>query len=138
MSLTQLQAIDAIGTLIKTAWDPTGYKMLWQNVADSIPSSVSPWARTTIEHVISSQASLTNASSTTRWQREGLITVQVFVPAGKGPVDWAPLVKILMDAFEGKTTSGIWFRNVRFNEIGPDGDFYQVNVFAEFQYDEIK
>jgi hypothetical protein len=29
-------------------------------------------------------------------------------------------------------------RNVRLNEVGSDGHWYQINVVADFEYDEVK
>jgi hypothetical protein len=67
------------------------------------------------------------------------VTVQVFVPNGQGVTLADRLCKIAAEAFEGRhTPGGVWFRNVRMREVGPDGPWVQHNVVAEFTYDELK
>jgi hypothetical protein len=70
------------------------------------------------------------------------VIVQVFAPltAGEGLTQAEALAIIARDAFEGKTAGAgqVWFRNVAINEIGPDGPWFQINVSADFLYDETK
>lgn len=139
MSLTFAQARDDILTLIKAAWDPTGFKMLYDDVADEIPTTPTTWARTTVKHNLGSQASLSGAFGTQRYLRTGLIIVQIFTPSGEGLSNLDVSAKIIADAFEGKiSANGVWFRNVRFQEVGPDDAFFQGNVIIDFEYDEFK
>ena len=50
------------------------------------------------------------------------------------------LATIVKDAFEGVATSPgrVLFRNVRYNEVGQDGQWFQQNVLADFEYDEVR
>jgi hypothetical protein len=42
-----------------------------------------------------------------------------------------------MDVFQGKSTpGGVWFRDVRLLETDAEGHWSQVNVVADFTYDE--
>ena len=146
MTTTYEEATDEVLTLFKAAWDTTAYATLvdYQNLAPSggvklPPNAQSAWARVTLRNILGNQASLTGALATSRFDREGLLTVQVFVPAGEGLSEAYQLAKIVADAYEGVASpNGVWFRNVRVNEIGEDGDFYQVNVLVDFSYSEIK
>lgn len=143
MSLTRKQAIDEICAIFKTAWDTTGHgsRVKYDNVGTTStpPSGQDPWARVTIKHGVSAQASLAGAVGTRRFRRTGTLAVQVFTPPGEGLSGATDLPKIVQDAYEGvSTTGGVWFRDVSINEIGPDGDFFQTNVVAFFEYDEIK
>lgn len=149
MSLTVTQARDEIHTLFKTAWDAgadTAGKrvMYWDskqvidetNDGDGNPNT---WARIVIQHVLSNQASLANRSGQRKYRRSGLVTVQVFTPLGTGLSIADRIYKIVLDAFEGKVTPGnVWFRNVRLNEVGPSGSWFQGNIISDFEYDEIK
>lgn len=153
-NLTIAQARDDILTLFYAAWTATGsasenLSLLFTDSKEEIPrtndSNGNPisWARITIQHVTGRQGALRGnpqgLPNTTPWTRTGLVTVQVFTPLGLGLSIGDSLYKIVLDAFEGKKTSlGVWFRNVRLNEIGPDGTWYQSNILAEFEYDEIK
>lgn len=140
MTATYAQAVDDILGLFKVAWDTTGYTAIYTNVAGDTPDDEEdPWARVTIQHTDGGQGSLTGGLGTTRWTRFGILTVQLFVPSGEGLSEAHTLGKLVTDAFEGvSTTNGVWFRNVRINEIGPDGEWYQVNVLVDFTYDEVK
>jgi hypothetical protein len=137
-SLTHKQAVDSMLTLFKAAWDTTGYISIYPNVAGDKPLIAEPWARVNITHEDEAAGSLSGATGTQRWTRSGFLSVQVFTPTGEGLSNGHALTKIVQDAFEGQTVDGIWFRNVRVNEIGPDGDYYQINVLIDFTYDEIK
>ena len=140
MSATFAQARDDILAVLKAAWDPTGHPMAWPSVAfTGPPLPPSPWARASIAHNAGRQATLAGADGTRRWRRQGILTVQIFTGVGSGLAVSDSLSKIVVDAFEGATTPRqIWFRNVRLIEIGPDGDWHQVNVLVEFEYDEVK
>lgn len=139
MTATFAQANDDILTLFKTAWDTTGHLALYENIEGAKPKAQSPWARLTVRHGPSAQASLAGGTGARRWERQGIITVQIFIPNGQGLSEGYSLGKIVADAFEGKASPlQVWFRNVRVNEIGPSGEWYQFNAIIEFTYDEIK
>ena len=145
MSLTRYQAIDEMAAIFKTAWEVTasqnGDRIKWENVGTkSIPPDLNlPWARFVLRHATAFQATLSNAVGARRFRRLGILTVQLFQPIGKGLSGDVDLAKIVLDAYEGQTTTGgIIFREVVIQEVGPDGDFYQVNIVVSFEYDEVK
>lgn len=139
MSATFEIANGEILTLFKTAWDTTGHIALYENIAGDPPSTPIPWARISLRHRTGGQTAISGADGKRRYDREGVVTVQIFIPNGKGLSQGYSLGKIVVDAFEGKATpSQIWFRDVINKEIGPDGEWFQFNVTAEFMYDEIK
>jgi hypothetical protein len=134
----------------KVAWDantpgvtPDGSVpyVYWDGVPDDTPPPPdAPYARIRIRHGPSEQASLAGAVGSRRFERFGTITVQVFTPlsATDPPTLGENLAAIARAAYEGQSTaSQVWFRNVRANEIGEDGPWYQWNVVAEFRYDEL-
>lgn len=98
-----------------------------------------PWARVTVKWASGQGHTLAPVGSR-RFDRRGTVTVQVFTPVGKrGLLQSDRLAKVAQDAFEANApASGPWFRNVRPQDVGPDGAWYQVNVVAEFTFDEVK
>lgn len=140
MTATFNQANNEILTFFKDAWDPTGHLALYENVKGEKPSAQEPWARLTVRHGPSRQASLSGALGTSRYERSGILTVQIFIPNGEGGLSLGySLGKVIADAFEGKATPNqVWFRNVTINEIGPSDEWFQLNATAEFTYDEVK
>lgn len=125
---------------IKASAFPT-MPIVWDDVDDQPPHAdpAAPWARFLIRHSKGRQASLSGAQATKRWIRGGLLVVQLFAPGGDGQRVGDELVSIILDAFEGGTTTGgVLFRNSRINEVGQSGGWHQVNIIVEFEYDEIK
>jgi len=137
-------AITEILGLFRTAWLGAGQsdaRVKYDNVgkASVPPSGNVPWARVVLRHTTAKQASLSGPSGTRRFERNGILVIQIFVPSGKGLAEAVDIPKIVQDAYEGKTTAGgAWFKDVTINEVGPDGAFYQTNIIVLFEYDEIK
>lgn len=98
------------------------------------------WARVQIRHNLGEVAGIGGpAGARQRTRKLGILTVQVFSPleAGGGLTLAENLAKVAKSAFEAVvTTNGVIFRNVRAVEVGEDGPWYQINVIAEFEYDE--
>lgn len=150
MTTTRKNARDEMIGLIRTAWlaDPLSddLVLLYSDVNDEPPaapaagtSSPPSWARVTVTHGPRGQGSLADHEGKRRYTAVGLIIIQVFTPSGNGLSISDDLCKILEDALDGAVTpSGVWFRNVRSSEIGKSGPWFQTNVVAEFEYDEIK
>lgn len=139
MSLTITEAKDDILAMVKTAWDTTGKIMIYDDIGGVIPDTADAWARTTLRHTNANQATLSGGLGTQNYDRSGILTIQIFTPSGKGLASSDIYAKLMMDAFEGKqSANGVWFRNVRLNEIGPDGNFFQTNVVVDFEYRELK
>ncbi len=99
-----------------------------------------PWARVSVQHNVSPQRTFGEPGNR-RFERLGIVIVQVFTPMSiEQSVTLAEDLGIIArDAFEGRTTpGGVWFRNARLQEVGPDDPWWQLNVSAEFTYDELK
>lgn len=135
--------INEILLILKLQIDKTSFKgrIKWDNVATKSlpPAGHLPWLRAVLRHGASFQATLSGATGKRRFRRTGTLVVQCFDIVGQGLAPGGDLPKIVQDAYEGKTSpTGVIFRNVSINEIGPDGDFFQTNVVINFEYDEIK
>lgn len=136
MSLTYAAARDEILTLFRTAWLANGSSaavpLFYDDVAKDAPSAVS-WARVTVRHNTGGNDGIGNRLRI----RTGTVTIQIFTTFGEGLASVDVLGKVAVDAFHGKATSGgAWFRNVRLNEVGQDGKWFQTNVLADFEYNE--
>lgn len=137
------QARDEILAKFLAAWianeTSAALPVIYGDVVGEVPASGS-WARVTVRHNIGGAATLGGEVGNRRFRHEGIVTVQVFTEHGNGQVDSDVLATVAMDAFEGEVTSPgrVIFRNVRINEVGLDGQWFQVNVLAEFEYDVIK
>jgi hypothetical protein len=139
MTATFDQANNDILAFFKTAWDTTGLLAVYENVKGAKPTAQAAWARLTVRHGPSAQASLSGATGTSRYERSGILTAQIFIPNGEGLALGYSLAKTVIDAFEGKATPRqVWFRNATVNEVGPSEEWFQMNVTIGFTYDEVK
>lgn len=103
------------------------------------------WMRLKMVHEQGRQATLTDKDGVSRYRRTGTFYAQTFSPLGStliGPEEGAMLIE---DALQRpKKVTGVTrdhcvlLRNVRINEVGSDGHWYQFNVVADFEYDEVK
>jgi hypothetical protein len=134
---------DTICQTLNNLWHETGYKMEWPNVKreDGKPplfEGEDPWGRLTIQLLDSEQTTLAEPGAR-RFVRSGLATVQCFVPAGERGLERArALSMVALNAFEGRTVDGVRFVRVSPKDVGPDGHWYQFNVVASFEFDEVK
>ena len=103
------------------------------------PPKTAAWVRFSMRHTLSEQASLSGAGGTRRYEKFGTVFVQVFTPLTTGSLVLAEeLAAVAKSAFEGvSTVNGIWFTGARISEVGPDSSWFQMNVSANFRYDEI-
>ena len=142
-NLTFTEARDEIHTLFKTAWDAgvetAGQTVLYADSKTQVPKTDDAdnnpdlWAKITVQHSGGGNAAIGN----TFFDRFGVVTVQVFTALGTGLSIGDNVYKIVADAYEGKTTpGGVWFRNVSVNEVGPEGEWYQTNITADFEYNK--
>lgn len=139
MSATYAQARNEILAQFIGAWNVTGYPCHYPDRPFTPPTDATPWARITVRHSGGGQGSLAGALGKVKWGRTGRVTVQIFTAPGTGLSTADDLAKLVANAFEGVATPrGVWFRNVHPVEVGPDGGWYQVNVLADFEYDEVK
>ncbi len=94
------------------------------------------WCRVTIKHVTGRQATLRGSGAL--FEHQGVVIVQVFAPArdNTGPTIATRLAMVASKAFEGRRTPNVWFKNVRYEEIGREGAWYQINVSADFIWNE--
>ena len=144
MSLTIATARDDALAVVKAAHDgdPTfnTLKLIWTDSPDDGPpkDGVS-YARILFRHVESEQISMADATSKRIFERIGLLTLQGFFAGANGQSvsdEWA---QAMLDSLEGlRSPGGIMFRNVRPVEIGNDGDWFNMNVLADFEWDRSK
>jgi hypothetical protein len=138
MSLNYGQAIDDINTMMMVAWTTTGYTVHWDDVRDQRDISNSPWAVFIVRHATGNQDNL-GGTGNRNFVRTGTAIASIFTPTGNGLSESYTLAKVVSDAYEGKSSdNGVWFKNVRIQEIGRESQFYHLNVLIDFEYSETK
>ena len=149
MSATLSVARDEVIGLIYDAWMAApltqGLELLFQDVPGEPPvtqdanENPTAWGRVSMLHTGGGQASLANHQGRRRYNRRGFVAVSIFTPSGTGLSMSDDIAMIVLNALEGVSTqSGVWFRHARLSEVGASGAWYQMNVLADFNYDEVK
>jgi len=132
------QANDDMLTMLKTVWDTTGHKMFYEGIRDQREADQSPWATVVVRHAMGRQDTLGGAGKR-QFLRTGIVLVTINTPSTSGLSGGYVLAKVVTDAYEGVASpNGVWFRNVRINELGREGTFNQINVVIDFEYYETK
>ncbi len=149
MPATREQAVDEMLSLFKAAWDARPESqlipVLWPNVRGDVDTTrqlptdaAQSWCRVTVQTVRSEQRSISMTDGLRRYETEGLLTVEIYVPTSSGSGLAYRLVQVALNAFRGSETAhGVTFRNARPREIGNDGNWFRVDALVEFSFDEV-
>ncbi len=141
---TLAEARDAVISLIDAAWKAasasSSIRMLYANVPgdkpdSSVPNSSAPsWARTSVQILAAGQST----QGKRRFRTIGSVTVQIFTPYGDGHTLGDTLSKVITDVLRGHvgSASGVDFFDVTPIEIGQDGSWFNINVTADFTFQE--
>ena len=138
-------ARDEIVGLAKTAMDAavafdTVVKIYQDTEKPPPDDGTTSWVEITVLHNPNGQqATLGGAATGRSFQRTGMVVIKVHTPARDGLITSDALCTILLDAYEGKTTtSDVRFRDAGVIEVGTEGKYHQTNVIASFEYEEYK
>jgi hypothetical protein len=92
------------------------------------------WARVTVKHGGSGGGAM--GDGTKRYDRIGILCVEVFGPLGDGGLAAQILAQTVLNSLEDVRSSPVWYRNIRAVDVGPDGGFSKINVYADFEYSD--
>ena len=111
--------------------------IVWSDFGAKPPIDNVPWARVILRHTGGGQTSLSGEAGARRFSRSGIILIQLFTPIGRGQFETYPLAQKVANAFEDSRLD-VWFRNIRIMERGTSGSSEQIDVLADFSYDEVR
>lgn len=146
MTATITQARDEILALFKAEWEADlasqSVVVLWEGLGDMPNSTRTPWVKIRVVHnpVQPGQVTLSGEQGQRRFRRIGAVLIEIYTGVADGLILSDNLSTVARRAFEGKSTSpgDVIFRTVSVNEIGVEaGGWFQTNVTATFEYDEI-
>lgn len=144
MTATKAEAYDDLCALIVAKWGVTGPIDFEDQPKDPNgppipPVDNTPWLRVSLRLSDGKQVTLSNEIGNRRFRRFGIFMVQVFSPMGTSLSAAQTNTTIVVDALEGMATPhDVLIRNVRENEVGSDGHWFQSNVYADVEYDAVK
>lgn len=105
-------------------------EIAWPNVGFE-PNPGEPFVRISILPGETLRVALGND----RLRRVGVISVQVFTPAGRTVQDNMAIVDDVVSTFRGATISNLRLQPAAVNSIGPSGQHYQTNITINFTSD---
>lgn len=136
---TITEAKEAMALQFITAWASETPVTIDNEEFDPPVNPPVPWVRFAVRHTASTQETLGRPGNR-RYSRIGSAFVQVFTPQGIGTARADELARRARLAFEGLTLAGttVRFLDVIIREIGVSGQWYQVVVEADFEYNETR
>ncbi len=96
------------------------------------------WSRLIIRHFGGGQSSLSGAAGKALYDRDMLVTIQLFTPFNDGLAVNDAVSQYLVEVFQGKAFNNLWFRDVFSKEIGNDKIWFQTHIMATGTYDQLK
>lgn len=101
---------------------------------DYTPTEGQAWVRLTILPGEQTQASM---GTYRRFRRTGVVSVQIFTPAGSGDGLAKELADSVADIFLGRTVEGVIFRGTGLTRVGVDGAWTVWNANTPYQADDL-
>jgi hypothetical protein len=128
---------EAIYQAFATGW--SSYSPFCLGNESKKPTTAALWVRCTVLHLGSEQESL-GPTGNRRFQRDGLIIVQVFAPLDAGTKVSDAAVQKVRDIFEGTRIPAhdIRIHALTPHELGILEGWYQVNAELDFTYIETR
>lgn len=139
MIASRTDARDKILTPLKAVVDANSLTAIYDDTKEDVPKDGSvTWVRISVRHRDGSRSSLANSEGKGKHTQSGFVFVEIFTPREDGLVDSDVISAAFAESFRGSTTGDIWYPSVAAREIGEDGNWFRVDVIAEFQYDLIQ
>lgn len=136
-------ARDAVLAHWKTNWDVAGIvyaslPVMYDDVKTDRPTD-GGFLRLNLHHTGGDQRTM-GSEGNRKFERLGMLTIQVFTAIGDGQTKSDLIVDIIKNIFEGRksSVSGIWFRAVTWKRVGVSAGFWQTNIFVNFEYETLK
>lgn len=130
---------DIVRTAFGTVWTDAGESLdnvAWDNLAYR-PGSRADYVMLGLAHSTGTFASLgTGASIQVR--RVAIFAAQIFVRINTGQARADDLAEIVLDFLESARLTGIRIREIGVTEAGRVGQYFQVNVNAQIEYDSFR
>ncbi len=140
MIIDRTDARDRILTPLKavvTAQAPL--TAIYDDTVQRVPEDGSiKWVRISVKHRNGSRASLGRADSKSKHTQAGFIFVEVYTPRENGLVDSDVISTAFANSLRNFSDGDIWIADVSPMEMGEDGNWFRVDIVADFSYDLIQ
>lgn len=139
MIVSRTDARDRILSPLKTVVDAQSLYAIYDDTAKQPPEDGdTSWVRIQVRHRTGSRASLGRKDGTGKHTQRGFIFVEIYTPREDGLVKSDIYSAAFAEQLRKFPDGDIWISEVADNEVGDDGNWYRVDVIAEFEYDLIQ
>jgi hypothetical protein len=133
--MTRLTFTEARDAMSRHAMDalPDGFIISFPDKPFDVPTS--PWARLSIRRAGRSQRGFSDNEK--KYVSFGIFSLEIFTRPGDGLTQNDALsdaAVVYLESLAG--SSPIAYRNIRAVDIGADGGFTKVNIYADFEYED--
>lgn len=128
-------AREAVYQRFKANWTSTPYAL--ENEKTRLHIGNADWARVSVRVLAGGQYTL-GEKNNRRYERQGMITIEIFTLKNKGMRDAGTLGEAAQSVFEGESFSGVWCLNSRIRDTGTDGKWQKTSVEVDIRYYETK
>lgn len=130
------EAKEAVYSRFTTQWAAgSNLPFCFGNEAFDPPTTA--WVRLVVRHTAGQQDTL-GPEGGRRFRRLGNIIAQVFVPIDTGEQDADAYGREITGIFEGTSFDGVSCQAADYQEIGPDGKWFQANITVPLWAEETK
>jgi len=139
MIASRTDARDRILVPLKAVADAQSLYAIYDNTNKSVPTDGSiKWVRIAVRHRRGSRSSLGRMDGKSKNTQAGFIFVEIYTPREDGLVDSDIISAAFAESLRSGTAGDIWIGDVSEMEVGEDGNWFRVDVIAEFEYDLIQ
>lgn len=135
--MNYLEATDEMSRVVNSVLVAEGVLAKWEDVPANEMDGETTWAKIFIQHSKGNISALGGVNLLRKFQRDGVILVQVFAPVGQGKLQAMEVAQLVSNAYEDEK-GDVLYRNVTVQEIGAEGSFWQALVRIEFEYDDVR
>lgn len=119
-----------------TAALPDGFPIAYSDQRpEAALTGTASWARITVKHVDGKQRGF-GGDGTRRFENIGILCIEIFTPVGTGHLAGDRLAQDAKRYIEDVRSSQVWYRNIRAADVGADGGYQKINIYADFEYDD--
>lgn len=127
------EARDLMLKVFNDVWTPRA--VAWTDVPGDPSEAI--WARPVVRHAVGRQGSLADDTGQIRYERRGILWIQIFAPIGDGSTSGYAAAQEVVNAYQAAKLD-VWFRNVRLEEMGNDRAGERFDVKADFEYEDVR
>jgi len=139
MIASRTDARDRILSPLKDVVDTYSLYAIYDDTVRQPPEDgSSPWVRIQVRHRAGVRASLGRADGKGKHDQTGFIFIEIYTPREDGLTDSDQYSAAFAEKLRKFPDGDIWIVEVVATEVGDDGNWYRVDVIADFEYDLIQ